>query len=143
MNDGDAGRSQVQAPVQPQRRDHAGDRDSAADASSLITTHVSGRNLNGMTLRDRDREVLWSRAGTAALPAELSTVREDEARGGLTGIGEECRMIGPTPKWADGGRPGPRSGMTSNRPIEFAPDLSWIANWARAIDSTTNTREGP
>jgi hypothetical protein len=56
-----------------------------------------------MAIRDRDRKILWSRAGNRCSVCRAVLVREGEVGGGLTVIGEECHIVSAADT-------GPRSG---------------------------------
>lgn len=81
-----------------------------------------------MAIRDRDRKVLWSRAGNCCSLCRTLLVREGEVGRGLTVIGEECHIVSPAPG-------GPRAGVPVKELDGYANLVLLCPNDHRLIDT--------
>ena len=61
------------------------------------------RILTIVAIRDRDRKILWSRAGNCCSMCRAMLVREGAIGNGLTVIGDECHIVSSVPTGPRGG----------------------------------------
>lgn len=81
-----------------------------------------------VAIRDRDRKILWSRAGNCCSICRTLLVQEIGVGGPLTVIGEECHMVSPATA-------GPRAGDPVDDVDGFSNLLLLCPNDHRLIDT--------
>ena len=81
-----------------------------------------------MTIRDRARKILWSRAGNCCSICRTILVREGEIGKGLPVIGEECHVVSPATS-------GPRAGASVDDLDAYGNLILLCPNDHRLVDT--------